>query len=289
LWRMANTPDELLEPTGLKGYQPFLRPVRLKPQLDELRTVLPVTYVRTSRIANGWWSPRWSGPFRELAEAGIRVDTSYSVAGTSGFAFGTGIPFQVFDESGLPLGLREMPIIIPAHVVEGPGLDALLEHSRTGHHQVITVSTDPASFASYPDVDRFERWLALFDQARQADHVMTSAIRFDNFQRNRRSGSIRSRLLEDVPMPREIRGTGSGRNTVTVLRITAEAKGRGMSLVFPEQIKDRTFVSARQGAKRVQGEIIAGEVPTESESLVGLGLRRINLEQGFNTIEIYYH
>lgn len=289
LWQMANTPLEVQEPAGIKGFNPFLRPVALKPQLDQIRTVLPVSYIRTSRTAEGWWSDQWSAPFRELADHGIRMDTSYAVAGHSGFAFGTGIPFQVFDDTGMPLGLREIPIIIPSHTTEGPSLEALLEVSRAGHHQVITVSTDPASFADYPDVDRFEAWLSLFDQARQAEHAMTSSLRFDTFQRSRRAGNVKSRLLEEVPLPRELRGSTPGRSTATVLRITAEAKTRGMWLVFPEHVRDRTFLTARQGAKRVRTEIIAGEAKTEVASIVGIGLRSIALDQGFNTIEVYYH
>ncbi|MFU8803567.1 MAG: hypothetical protein ACNA8W_07150, partial [Bradymonadaceae bacterium] len=142
LWRLSNTPEEVREPVGVRGINPFLRPVDLEPQLDDLRKTLPVGYVRTSRTVDGWWSTRWSDPFRELAHQGIRIDTSYAVAGTSGFAFGTGIPFQVFDDTGMPLGVRELPVIVPSNAIDGPSLEALLEQSSAGHHQVIAIFTD---------------------------------------------------------------------------------------------------------------------------------------------------
>ncbi|MBA2660867.1 MAG: hypothetical protein H0U74_01115 [Bradymonadaceae bacterium] len=290
LWRLASSPAEVREPVGMGRFKPVARPIDLATQLKALKATLPVDFVRSTRTLDGWWSESWSGPFETMAANGIRIDTSYGLRSTSGFAFGTGLPFLAFDSRGMPLGVREMPVIVPAQAIAGPSLEELLRISAEGHHQALTVSMDPALFADFPDAERFEKWLAMFQSVQDAEHVMTSALRFDTYQRNRRAGSIRSRLVERAPLPENARSSATAPNHQgTVLRISAEAKARNMFIVVPQNLGERRFLIARQGAKRVQGELLSTAAVTEPASIVGFELRRIALEQGFNTIDIYYH
>lgn len=288
LWRLEDSPAELRESVGLGAFKPAARPVDLATQLKTLKEVLPVGYVRSLRTADGWWSPRWSAPFEAMAANDIRVDSSYATA-SSGFAFGTGLPFQVFNTDGIPLGVRELPIVVPAQPVDGPEFEELLQLSADGHHQALTISIDPALFADFPDAERFERWLAMFDAVQHTDHQMTSITRFDSFQRSRRAGTIKSRLVENAPLPENVRSAQTApAHQGSVLRINIEAKARNMHLVVPHRIGSKQFLIARQGANRVRGELISADLAAEKTSMIGIELQRLPLDHGFNSIDVYY-
>ncbi len=290
LWRLQDSPAELREPVGLGSFKPAAKPVDLEAQLKSLKGVLPVGYVRSLRTAGGWWSQHWSAPFEAMATAGIRVDSSYAVPTASGFAFGTGLPFQVFNAEGIPLGVRELPVVVPAQPVQGPEFEELLKISADGHHQALTVSIDPALFADFPDAERFERWLAMFESVKSTNHELTSIAKFDAFQRSRRAGTIKSRLVEKAPLPENVRSSATApAHLGSVLRINIEAKSRGMHLVVPQLIGSKKFLTARQAANRVRGELISGDLPAEKTSMIGIELQKLPLAQGFNSIDVYYH
>lgn len=310
LWRMDNTPQGYVERLGLGGFMPLARPVSLSKQLDALKQPLPVNYVRSACIAGHYWSEDWAWPFKLLAEQNIRIDTSYALPRTSGYAFGTGLPFLAMTEEGLPLGIRELPIVVPDQPTEGPALLSLLEQSQRGHHMAITVSTSPATFADYPHMEAFERWLATFDALKSTGHKMMSAYRFDDFLRGRRASSIRSRIVYGVKIPtskglpqpdggdkpaerKELPSLNptspeDAAKGAMLLRITVESKQNGMWLSVPERIQDYTFVTARQRIDRIGAELVSAELTTDSLDLVGYPVRRLPLERGFNTIDVFY-
>lgn len=288
LWRFPHPATATYAPDGFGAFQPFERPLSIEEQLDQLRDVLPVNYVRTARSIDGTWSEDWSAPLAALAESNIRLDTSYTVPGQSGYAFGSGLPFLAMSDEGIPLGLRELPIVVPPDRLEGPEFDALLEASAAGHHQVVSVLTDPAAFADYPNVDDFEAWLAKFESVETHGHVVMNALRLDAFQRSRRAGSIRSRIIEDTELPAHTRESADRPRHGTIMRLSVEAKERNMSVVVPARIGEHAFIGARSGTRRVGGELMSSEVETLETSLIGLELRQVPLSQGFNTFEFYY-
>lgn len=309
LWRMAGTPAAAWEPMGVGSFRPVARPTSLKAQLDHVRGKLPAPSVRTVRTVDGWWSSRWAAPFEEMAAEGVRVDMSYATPRISGYAYGTGFPFMALSAQGMPLGVRELPIVVPEHAIEGPSLKELLERSQKGHHMAIGLSIAPSSFADYPDMERFHQWLEMFSTIEQTDHRMLSAQRFEGFLRRRRASSLRSRLVRDIPMalpgadqPRLKLPTAAASEDRdkkkdekpedlprgTLLRVTVEAKAAGMWLCVPERVGDRLFAIARQHPNRVGGEVVSAELHTDRVDLVGFELRRIKLERGFNTIDIFY-
>ena len=311
LWRMDGTPEGEVERLGLGGYTPLARPVSLAKQLGALKETLPVNYVRTSSIAGHRWSPQWASPLKHLAKQGIRVDLTYRLPRTSGYAFGTGLPFLALDEDGLPLGIREQPIVVPNAPVEGPNLQTLLELSQRGHHMAIATSISPAAFADYPHMEEFERWLKTFEAIQATGHKMTSAYRFDEFSRSRRASHLRSRLVYGARIPKtkglaqaegnlDKKGASSGEldkgadagsaeaRGAILLRITVESRTRGMWLAIPERLGEHTFATARQRVDRVGAELVSAELTTDTLDLVGYPLRRLALERGFNTIDVYY-
>lgn len=294
-WRMQGTPEEIVEPVGFGEIKPVARPVGLDAQIDALVETFPGRIV-TSRVFGGWWSDEWAAPLRALDAHGVRIDTTYSGGTAAGYAFGTGFPFLAFDETGMPIGLREMPVVVPDSPTDGPSLVELLESSRLGHHSVITVAHDPSSFADYPDITRFESWLRLFDEAESNGHMITSAMRLDGFLRSRRAGAVRSVLVEGASVPTGRPKTDEDGDPIPadlppsalMMRITVEAKARGMSLVIPETVRGKTFFMARQRVNRVGDELISGELRATRTTLVGHPLRLIALERGFNTIDVYF-
>jgi hypothetical protein len=311
-WNKAGTPHELDERVGIGGFEPIARPVGLSAQLDSLRETLPVNYVKTVRITDSWWDHQWARPFELMAAQNLRIDTSYSPAPGAGYAFGTGFPYLVVNDQGQPLGIRELPIVYPSGVTDGPALTELIEQSAQGHHQAITWAVEPKIFADFPDMERFEAWLSVFELAKQHGHIITSALRLDRFMRSRRAGRIESRVVHDAQLPsgnklpsgdkkaregdedderdrdNEAAIEQPKRKTATLLRITVNAKRNGLSLVVPSTLQGQDFQLAKKGVNRIGGELLSGDVETLAASLVGYEFRRIPLAPGFNTIDVYY-
>ena len=290
LWKMEGTPEELHERVGIGAFRPAARPLTLKRQFQTLRETLPVNYVRTVRIAGGWWSERWSEPFAQMSQYGFRVDMSYEVPRVAGYAWGTGIPFLALGDDGVPLSVRELPVVIPDQAQEGASFLELLESSHKGHHMVMGLSHSPASFARYPDLARFNAWLEMFDAMERHGHVMTSAYSFDTFSRSRRASSLRSRLVEDAKLPSDSpSGEGVSNKSAQLMRVTVEAKARGLSLVVPALWNNQAFHSARHRSNRAGKEGSSARIEVSEVELVGFKLVRVPLERGFNTIDLYYY
>lgn len=293
LWRMQHTPHQRLESFGIGELQPFARPVSLDEQRESLAETATANIV-SGRVMGHYWTSEWSAAFAALSSQKIRIDSSYSPGTTSGYAFGTGLPFLALDSSGLPLSIREFPVVVPDQPVGGPTLQKLLEESQSGHHQAIGVDVTPASFAEFPDLGQFENWVQMFDQAESTNHLVMSARRFDAFSRARRASSIRSRVIRDAQLPRARPGPNdedSAKPTeiaATLLRVTLEAKRSGFELTVPERIGGRSFVTARQRVNRVGDELVSGELETRQDNYSGFAIRRVPLSAGFNTIDVYY-
>ena len=303
LWRMEGTPSQRFERLGVGAFKPVSRALTLKRQVTDLKATLPVSYVRTVRSMDGWWSPAWSEPFAQMAEQGLRLDLSYEVPRSSGYAFGTGLPFLVMSEHGIPYGVREMPMVYPDGVTQGAELSAMLAASQQGHHMALATAMSPSSFASYPDVERFEHWLALFEEIKQRGHVMTSAYNLDTYLRSRRASSLRSRVVRDAtlpgasslsepPPPRGERPNHEASRPrgerAALMRVTVEAKMRGMSLLVPATLHGARFHSARLRSNRAGKEGAQASVETFEIAPIGLEKVLIPVDRGFSTVDIYY-
>jgi hypothetical protein len=308
LWKRARTPARITEPLGLGRFTPVARPLSLQDQLERLAETVPADTIATTKIAGRWWSRRWDGPFRALAEAGVRWDTSYEPT-RAGFAYGTGLPFRPLSTSGLPLPIRELPVVMPGRSAKSFSLEAPLDISRKGHHQALTYTLRPSLFGDHPNVELFEQWVESFDALRRSGHVVTNVRRFADFRRARRRLELSSRMLEDVDLP-ERRGSagsdgraGSGdesSNTSSssatddatepgiVLRVTVEATRSDFSVVVPSTLRDRAFVEARRPPHRRAGRGSAERLETDRETIVGFPVRRIPVDTGSTLIDVYY-
>ena len=288
-WRPPHPSIARFETMGIGGFEPLRAPIGLGEQRDHLADIVAHGGIRTSRAIDGIWSSDWSASLAHLAHHGITSDISYEAPSHRGFAFGTGRPFMTITNEGLPLSLRQYPISVPSAADEGPPLEALLEHSSSGHHQLLTISSRPSRFADYPDIGDFEQWLRQFDAIERHNHAILNIAEYARFQRQRRNTSLRSRLDERISLPDDLDGGGEEANRqATMLRITAEVRRRGMTLIIPDRLRGAEFHGALEGVERVGSDIVTNRVDTEESTLAGLPIRKVPLDRGFNNFEFYY-
>ena len=288
-WRSSDPSVAVYEYFGFFGYRPFQRPVDLDTQRSDLGDVVPFGSIRTSRSIEGLWSSHWTEPLAALAAVGIRTDVSFETPTHRGYAFGSGLPFQTISHEGMPLGIREYPVVVPADAKEGPAVEELLTESAEGYHQLITVATRPSAYADYPDMDRFEEWLSIFDHAAAHGHRMMNIADFEGFQRLRRSTTLRSRLDRRARLPEDLQSSQTGPDhRAVMLRIVADTRRRGMYLHVPRSIGDAEFFAGLEGTERVGSEIVTSELDPQEFSMTGFPVYRVRLREGFNNIELYY-
>ncbi len=288
-WRIPDPAIAHYEPLGFGSFQPFRRPIDLQAQRDQLVDAIPQGSIGTSRALGGVWDHHWSTPMAALAELGIRADVSYEAPPYRGFAFGSGKPYLPLNDEGLPLQIRQYPVVAPANADRGPEIAELLAASSKGHHQLLTIGSRPSWYADYPDVDRFEKWLALFDDIQQHNHDIVSVSDYASYQRTRRNISLRSRVDHSEALPDDLQTSDTGPDhRADLLRITADASRRGMELMVPTHLGDAEFFAAVEGTERVGDDLIVNELETETDAFSGIEFLRVELERGFNRMEFYY-
>ncbi|MFB6350891.1 MAG: hypothetical protein ABEN55_12720, partial [Bradymonadaceae bacterium] len=302
LWRMAGTPVQQTRSYGAWGLEPVAQPLSLDQQISALTETIPADRVRTTKSAGRWWSRRWAQPFRVLEKQDIPLDTSYE-PDSRGFAFGTGFPFRVLDRTGLPMSVRELPVVLPDRRSTTLEIKGLLETSRRGHHQVLTYTLPPSSLGTYPDMKQFDAWVQSFEAIRRNGHVLRNASQFHRFWQARTRSTLQSRLIEEASLPdedgiedgeqnagdqSETDSTDNASRTGLLLRISADLERNDLSVTVPETIGDRSFYQARRRASRVGGELVARKMTTDTQSIVGFDFRRIPVDAGSTRIDVYY-
>lgn len=282
LWHLQDSPHEVLDAFGLFDIEPFARPRSLEDQLENLAEIT-ATRPRSARISGHYWTPEWAAAFSALASQRIYIDSSYTSGATSGYAFGTGFPFLALDSTGLPLSIREFPVVVPDRAEKGPSLEDLLTRSSEGHHQAIGTDVAPAAFADHPDFEAFEAWRSIFELAEQHRHPIMSARRFDTFLRERRASSLRSELTRNVALP-----DGSEDSRGAMLRVTADAARNGLELMVPARIDGLAISLVLRRGTRAGEDHAPRKVERRDGIYAGFEVSRIGLDVGFNTLDVYY-
>ena len=149
---------------------------------------------RFCRIFNLEWGSDYTEPFRIMAAAGIDVDSSYGPNRFRGYVFGTGLPFQVMDNNGRPLGVWEWPFVLRG------GLSAenilyvsnLLTASLNGCHQAPVVLWQPLPRSGGADVRR--SFGQLTAAARQKRHWLAGFSDYWSFCQSRAQARLQSRM-----------------------------------------------------------------------------------------------
>jgi hypothetical protein len=278
LWQMQDTPNAMMESFGIGPVRPFARPQTLEAQVNDFEKNTG-TRPTTAQILGHSWTKDWVAPLQAMSSQGIRIDFSYSPIDKPGYRFGTGLPFLALDETGLPLSIRELPVIVPEATDAGPAILDFLTRSQASTHQAITIASRPAAFADFPDIKKFEKWIELFDHIETTNHRLLSANALDTFMRARRASTIRTVVLApaaDAPQ------------NLKVVRVTVESKRGDLELMLPERLGNQVLARVRQKVNRVGDELVSGELETTPADYMGIPVRRVKLESGFNTIDVYY-
>jgi len=189
---------------GFAGLNPFERPASLR----ELQRRVRIAWGEREgligvRSLGGAWSDDWAGAFAEIAAAGFDFDVSYGSVGSDAeiscaYLHGTGRPFGVLDGNGLPLGLLELPILVPA--AAEPDLERfeqLLRRSQRAHHQAIGVEIPALMFDAERPVALFDAWQSITSSARRREHVILSAGRLAAHHRLRTETTLTTTVVRD--------------------------------------------------------------------------------------------
>ncbi len=293
LWKIGNDSSELQERMGVLGWNPLTRPMGIAAQHKTFLERSGTKRITTSATAESNWLDLWDEPFRQLASAKVRIDTSYEVEKTSGYHFGTGFPFLVLSRDGIPVGMREQPVVLPYGATRGPILKTLLEDSAQENHQAITSRIPANAFAGDIDPSAFKSWTQIFETARQHNHAMMSVGSYDIFLRARRVAEMRSRFKENVLLPSlpSLPGTELSDlepKTVSRFRVTINAKRTDHAIVVPEMIGEKRAIAVREKSKRVEEREVSKALEYEHVQLMGTSLLRIPVPRGFSTVDVFY-
>lgn len=107
---------------------------------------------RTCRLARADWGRDYARPFRIMAAAGIRLDSSYGPSAGRGYLFGTGLPYRALNSDGLPLDIYEWPWLAALPSVPGPCLERLRRDSLEALHQALVLQASAGSEARVAEI-----------------------------------------------------------------------------------------------------------------------------------------
>jgi hypothetical protein len=210
------------------------------------------------------WDAEWSLPFRKMAGAGIRLDSTYGPdVRTRGYLFATGLPFFALDRNGHPLPVRELPFLTAEDL---GGADRafhfkLLRESAERYHTAVTTLFHPNVFRWRPKRALYELWRDDFEEAKRLGLWITDMGELLRFIEARRVAPLTS--------------TFDG----GLLVVTADAGMEGMTLALPSQ-----WEGSAAGPVTVDGK------PVQITRMPQLGgdLLLIPLESGSRTIVVDY-
>jgi hypothetical protein len=178
------------------NFPPYERP-DLRTQVARLQAVrgTPPRLNRTHFLA---WGREYSEPFRQMAAAGLELDSTYGPNRGRGYLFGTGLPFRVLDQDGLPLPLWEWPFVSQE---DWAGADqafllGLLDDSARAWHQAPVLLLHPHRLVATAEGKGLVE--AFVQRARQRRHLLTTMLGYHDFLRMRARARMQSRLQGEV-------------------------------------------------------------------------------------------
>ena len=247
-----------------------------------------------ARIKNHLWDRDWSTPFRIMAAADFRADSTYApLPGKVGYPFGTGLPFMPLDRTGLAFtNFFEFPMVLIAagEPEEQQQLSVLLKQSQKRDHQAIGVSFSPSAFLETPSAKLFLTWRGTYDIAKQYRHWITSIEKMLRFNLARQNGKLTTKIFE----------TTFEDERMTRIDVEALAREGEMYISVPDLIGDRRFHRAFGGIVRIEGgsnprstgtsnsEGAARPLEAREVDLMGNSRQLLRLEKGFNFVTVYY-
>ncbi len=158
---------------------PGLRPFRVEYAIAEQKRILEGRLGDSSATSaditinrNHWllWSQNYTGMFRKLAAAGIRLDLTYGPIGkdVAGYLFGTCFPFVPLDTNGFPLPILELPFLFQDDEDFASGyLDSIFD-TGAFDQEIVNVVFHTNTMGHSPDTLLIWGWRESFRRAKRA-------------------------------------------------------------------------------------------------------------------------
>ncbi|PJB43063.1 MAG: hypothetical protein CO108_10645 [Deltaproteobacteria bacterium CG_4_9_14_3_um_filter_63_12] len=282
-WNRSLGGGGVYEPIGMWGIEPVSKALTLDDQSSHLRSMLEdLSPLVSVRCRGNLWGRDWVDPFRAMAAVDLRTDSTYAAPEAKpGYSFGTGMPFMPLDKTGLGFNLLEFPVLLIAtgRDLELSTLSEMLRQSSESFHEALGVSFAPDIFVEAPSAEFYRTWRDAYRFAAEKGHWITSVRNLYRFSRARHNSELRSRRSDSVINGRE----------VVLLRLESLALEIGMTVSVPESIDEKTFVEARRGLNRVQGDsLLSDQLDPKPVSVMGYTRVLLPLSKGFNAIDVVY-
>ncbi len=276
LWVLGQTRPPITEGVGVGAIEPRSRELSLARQHAKLESAFggpsSISQVRTE--AN-LWKTDWDTTFRNLAAAGLRIDSSFGPSDPAhfGYLFGSGMPFFPLDDRGRPLPVMEVPFAFDGASISSPRLRQLLEASRDGFHQPVVVSLAADAMKRHPSVGIMLGFRDFHQLARETEHWLTTIGDYTDFLTARRHSVITSQWSPE-----------QSRLTISVnlmgARLSSAPKGAIPSVAIPDQYQGRAIERIE-----VDDDTIAVDLSTRS----GFGDERLlELPPGRHVVSVFY-
>jgi hypothetical protein len=274
---------------GVAGLRPFFRIASLAEHVDTLSDAMGPGYQpRGVRSRDGGWTAGWAGAFQEMAALGLLYDSSYGLApdmeeALPAFRHGTGRPYLVLDDNGLPFGIYEVPVVVPALVTpeQLERFEALLRASQRTLHQTLTVRLSADMFARNDPLARYDAWRWLLGVARERGHLLLDLGRYVDFAHERRLSDLTSEVVHTA--------NPSGDEPRLRLRIRAVPQSSRLWLRVPREVGEwrwREVRVRRDGEERGEERVEVPEVRQVEQ--LGVAYVLVQLAQGEQHVEVTY-
>lgn len=206
---------------GIWKLEPFAYVHSLADQIDSLNAALlaggsPELGSRELPLINRnhylmWDASHFTRPFRELAQAGVAMDSTYGPnRGARGYLFATGRPFFPLDVDGSRFDLRELPFV--SQEDWGGENEAwfrrMFAASESRYHCAIACIFHPHLIVREESGARL--WKAVGSLAEQYGHTAITFSDYLRFLEARRASALRTQRLEDGAYAIELDAAGAG-------------------------------------------------------------------------------
>jgi hypothetical protein len=175
---------------GFLGFDPMVQPLSLEDQIEAFGRAADSSGEQlVTRLSGGLWDPEYGVTFGVLAGLGVAVDSSYGIDRcrgvtdrSSGYRFGTGLPFQPIDRMGRLLPLLEIPTTLDDGIdTTEDWLEILLNDAASTYHELIVADWPAGTMTLSPRADVITGWRRSFERARRQGLWITDLAEFARF------------------------------------------------------------------------------------------------------------
>ena len=276
LWVLGEDRPPLVDGVGIGAIQPWARELTIADQKERLEhNIGDPDSMRIVQSESSRWAPDWDTAFRQLAAAGLDIDTSFGPTDADhyGYLFGNSMPFHPLDRRGRPLPLLEAPFVLDGANLTSQRLRRLFADSQQDFHQPLSVNVGADAMEKTPSVGLLEGVRDIHRLADDHNHWLTTVGDYVDFLSARRQSVVTSQWSRD-----------DGRLTISVNLLGAQvdtaSDGAVPSVAVPARFDGRDLARV---------EIDDDDIDIASPPTTGPGDERlISLPPGRHVISVFY-